>query len=50
MADPKGFTSLKAFVDSIQSAKHSTFAEAHAEVAHEDAFAEMKAGSVRRQH
>ena len=23
MADPKGFTSLKAFVDSVQSAKYS---------------------------
>jgi hypothetical protein len=35
---------LKAFVDSVQSAKHSTLAaEAHAKVAHEDAFAEMKA-------
>jgi len=44
MPDPKGFTSLKAFVDSVQSAKHSTFAAgAHAQVAHDDAFAEMKA-------
>ena len=44
MADPKGFTSLKAFVDSIQSAKHAAFAQmAESKVAHEDAFADMKA-------
>jgi hypothetical protein len=43
MADPKGFTSLKAFVDSVESATHASFfARAESNVAHEDAFAEMK--------
>jgi hypothetical protein len=44
MADPKGFTSLKAYLDSVQSANHATFAaRAGSKVAHEDAFGEMKA-------
>src|SRR5271157_5542451 len=44
MADPKGFPSLTASIDSVQSAKHSDFAaKAASRVAHEEAFAEMKA-------
>lgn len=44
MAEPRGFASLKAFVDSIQSAKHAAYsARADSKVAHEDAFADMKA-------
>jgi hypothetical protein len=44
MADPKGIPSLKAFVDSIDSAKHGNFlARAESKVAHEDAFADMRA-------
>ena len=43
MADPKGFPSLKASLDSLQSAKHADFAAAAAsKVAHEGAFSEMK--------
>jgi hypothetical protein len=41
--EPKGIPSLRAFVDSLQSAEHGEFAAtAAARVAHEDAFAEMK--------
>ena len=44
MADPSGFPSLKAFLDSLQSAKYSDYSpRAASKVAHEDAFAEMKA-------
>ena len=44
MADPKGFPSLKASVDAVQSATHGEYAaKAGSRVAHEDAFAEMKA-------
>ena len=44
MADPRGFPSLKAFVDSIESSKHAHYlARVESKVAHEDAFAEMKA-------
>jgi hypothetical protein len=43
MADPKGFPSLRASLDSIQSANHVEFAaRAESKVAHEDAFSEMK--------
>jgi Neprosin/Neprosin activation peptide len=41
--EPKGIPSLRAFVDSLQSAEHGEFAVlASARVANEDAFAEMK--------
>jgi hypothetical protein len=44
MAKPKGFDSLKVFVNSIRSAKHAAFsARAQSKVAHEGAFADMKA-------
>lgn len=44
MADPTGFPSLRAFLGSLQSARYSDFtARAGSKVAHEDAFAEMKA-------
>ena len=44
MADPRGFPSLKAFVDSIESARHGHYlARVESKVAHEDAFADMKA-------
>ena len=44
MADPKGFDSLRAFVNSLNSAKHSEYAaKLESKVAHEDAFEEMKA-------
>lgn len=43
MADPKGFPSLRASLESIQSANHAEFAaRAESKVAHEDAFSEMK--------
>jgi hypothetical protein len=43
MADPKGFPSLRASLESAQSAQHATFAaRAESKVAHEDAFSEMK--------
>lgn len=43
MADPKGFPSLRASLESIQSANHADFAaRAESKVAHEDAFSEMK--------
>jgi len=48
MADPKGFSSLRAYVDSLQPITHSAFAaKAESKVAHEDAFAEMKAHIVK---
>ena len=44
MADPKGFESLRAYVGSLDAAKHSAFAaRAETKVAHEEAFNEMKA-------
>ncbi len=44
MADPRGIQPLKAFVDSIESAKHAHYAaRAESNVAHEDAFADMRA-------
>jgi hypothetical protein len=44
MPEPRGFPPLKAFIDSLQSAKHSDYsARAGSKVAQEDAFAEMKA-------
>jgi len=44
VADPKGFPSLKAFVDSIESAKYTHYvARVESEVSNEDALAEMKA-------
>ncbi len=44
MADPKGFESLRAYVDSVNSAEHSAYAaKAQSKIAHEDAFGEMKA-------
>src|SRR5262249_4885424 len=44
MADPKGFASLKAYLESLQVANHASFAaRADSRVAHEDAFADMKA-------
>jgi hypothetical protein len=40
---PKGIPSLSAYLDSLQGAKHAAFAAAPAsQVAHEDAFADMK--------
>lgn len=43
MSDPIGFPSLKAFIDSLQDAKHSVYsARPESKVAHEDAFEEMK--------
>ena len=44
MPEPVGFPPLKAFIDSLQAAKHRDYsAKAGSNVAHEDAFAEMKA-------
>jgi len=44
MADPRGFPSLKAFVDAIDAAKLAHFAaRLESNVAHEDAFAGMRA-------
>jgi len=44
MANPKGFASLKAFLDSVQSTTPAALAtSAETKVAHEDALAEMKA-------
>ena len=43
MPDPRGFPSLNAFVDSVQSAQHSDYREqASARVAHDAAFDEMR--------
>lgn len=48
MAEPKGFPSLKAFVDAVGSAKHSDYAaRAASKVAHEGAFTEMQAHILR---
>jgi hypothetical protein len=48
MADPKGFESIRAYVSSLSSAKHSAFAaKAESKVSHEDAFEEMKAHIVK---
>jgi hypothetical protein len=44
MTEPKGFASLKAFVESIQSAKHAMFSvKPESKVANEGAFADMQA-------
>ena len=44
MPDPKGMASLKAFLDAVNSTNYATLsARAESKVAHEDAFAEMKA-------
>jgi len=44
MPDPKGFASLKAFLDSVQSTNYAALsARAGSKVAHPDAFGEMKA-------
>lgn len=44
MSDPKGFPSLRAFVDSVQSTNYAALsASAESKVAHEDALGEMKA-------
>jgi hypothetical protein len=44
MPEPIGFSSFKAFIDSIRSAKHGDYSvRAASRVAHEDAFEEMKA-------
>src|SRR3981189_3302551 len=41
--EPKGIPSLRAFVDSLESAEHEEYvARARSRVAHEDAFSEMK--------
>jgi hypothetical protein len=43
MPDPKGIPTLKEFLDSVQGSKHETLAkQASSQVAHADAFAEMK--------
>jgi len=43
MADPKGFESLKAFLDSVSSQKYTAIAaRAESKVAHEDALEEMR--------
>jgi hypothetical protein len=43
MTEPRGIPSLSAFLDSLQSAKHSKYAAmAASQVAHEQAFSEMK--------
>src|ERR1700731_2569617 len=48
MPEPKGFASLKAYVDSIQSVTRATFtAKPESKVAHDDAFADMKAHIVK---
>jgi len=44
MPDPKGFASLKAFLESVQSTNYAALsARAGSEVAHEEALGEMKA-------
>ena len=44
MADPKGFPSLNAYLNSLQSATHAAYAiRPESRIAHEDAFSEMKA-------
>ncbi|PYK35126.1 MAG: hypothetical protein DME54_05805, partial [Verrucomicrobia bacterium] len=43
MPDPKGFASLKAFLESVQSTNYAALsARAGSKVAHEDALGEMK--------
>ena len=44
MPEPRGIPSLRAFLDSLQSARHSEYAARAANrVAHEAAFSEMQA-------
>jgi len=44
MPGPKGFDSLRAHVDALDSAKYSEYAaKSESKVVHEDAFREMKA-------
>jgi hypothetical protein len=48
MSDPKGIPSLPSYLDSLKDSKHRDFARMpESRVAHEDAFAEMKAHVVR---
>lgn len=48
MSDPKGFPSLKAFLDSVNSAKYAEIsARAESKVTHEDALGEMQAHILR---
>jgi hypothetical protein len=48
MADPSGFPSLKAYIQSLKSARHGDYlARATSKVVHEDAFEEMKAHALK---
>jgi len=51
MADPKGFQSLKAFLDSVNTTKYAAVsARAESKVAHEDALEEMKGHILKHYH
>lgn len=51
MADPKGFQSLKAFLDSVNTTKYAAVsARAESKVAHEDALEEMKGHILKLYH